>query len=285
LRYGVLILSHVFPRKKHCHSMRRIPPRIHQRDVDPPDMLANVRSLWGELSARTKTSLMALEQPCELDQSLGNVGEHIIEEATDEFGILTEVYVASSTVEDLERALDPNASDTPAPGYGNRLRWMLGQHYKARRVSGNGFRITIRHLNISFGLEEEPEGKVFVRTELSPIGERHPHVWATASQEQDPGARLAFRISAKDTTGNETSVVYPTSWSFQSCCGANALVEELEGHSFVDICQRPRRYMYIDRRCRRMIQTHPVLNAFVGGAYTDDNGEVIQKIPGKRKRS
>lgn len=290
LRYGVLILSHVLPRKKHDRSIQRIPPsKVRRHDVDPHDILANVRSLWEELSAQTKTSLVSLvslEQPCDLDESLGNVGENIIEEATDVFGILTEeVYVASGTVEGLERALDPIASDTPAPGFDNRLRWMLGQHYKARRVSENGFRITIRHLNISFRLQEEPEDKVYVRTELSPIGERHPHLWATASQEQDPGARLTFRISVKRTNGNETSVVYPTSRSFQSCCGANALVEELEGHSFVDICQRPRRYMYIDRRCRGMIQAHPVLNAFVGGAYTDGNGEVIQKIPGKRKRS
>lgn len=290
LRYGILILSHVLPKRKRDHSSQRLPrSKVDRRGVLPPDILANIRSLWQELSPQTKTSIVSV------DERVGNgdgevieeadVDEDVIEEATEGFGILTEAnYVASSTVGELEHALDLDGSDKPAPRFVNGLCWMLGQHYKARRVSTNGFRLTVRHLNLSFSLEDEPEDKVCVRTELSPIGERHPNVWAMASQEQDPGARLAFRISVKDKNGNETSVVYPTSWSFQSCCSANALVEEIEGDSFVDICQRPRRYMYIDRRCRRMIDAHPVLKDFVGGAYTDDNGEVITKNEGKRKR-
>lgn len=283
LRYGILVLSNLLPKTKYSYPCQRIPrSSVERRGVVPPDILASVRSLWEELSAQAKTTLIPIE---DLDENLGDVDENVIEVATKEFDILTEAdYVTSSTVKELEQVLDKYGSDKPAPRFDNGLSWMLGQHYKARRVSANGFRLTVRHLNLSFRLQEEPEDKVCVKTELSPIGERHPHVWAIASKDQEPGARLAFRISVKDKNGNETSVVYPTSWSFQSCCSANALVEELEGHSFIDICQRPRRYLYIDHRCRRMIQAHPILKDFVGGAYTDDNGEVIPKIQGKRKR-
>ena len=52
-------------------------------------------------------------------------------------------------------------------------------------------------------------------------------------------------------------------------------MDEFEGGSFVDICNRPRRYIYIDERNRGLLEGHPQLRPFVRGAYTSDDMEII----------
>ncbi|KAE8143552.1 hypothetical protein BDV38DRAFT_231635 [Aspergillus pseudotamarii] len=58
---------------------------------------------------------------------------------------------------------------------------------------------TVQHCTISFDLEHQAADDNFfrVKAELSPTGERHPQVWATAAQEQGPGTRLAHTTPRK----------------------------------------------------------------------------------------
>ena len=71
------------------------------------------------------------------------------------------------------------------------------------------------HPSLYFPAEEKPRNGVWARVELSPIGQRHPNVWAKSCKKEDPGARLAIRISVQDEDENETSIHYPTTESFK----------------------------------------------------------------------
>ncbi|EAU38745.1 predicted protein [Aspergillus terreus NIH2624] len=114
-----------------------------------------------------------------------------------------------------------------------------------------------------------------VKAELSPTGQRHSHAWATAAQDQDPGARLAFRIYRQDENGFETWSTYAANDSWETICRANSLVDKFEGSTYVELCTKPRRYIYIDSRFKKLKREHPQLLPFVGGAYTDDGMNVV----------
>lgn len=131
--------------------------------------------------------------------------------------------------------------------------------------------------------EKKPENGLWVKAELSPAGERHPHVWATSTKEEDPGSRLAFRVSIKDTEGLETFVDYPTIKTWQAAYRANAIVDGLNGDEYPAIAKRPRRWVYIDPRSHGLVSTCPLLKDFIDGAYTDNDGRVIPR-PEKGRR-
>lgn len=109
---------------------------------------------------------------------------------------------------------------------------------------------------------------------------RNPNAWAQDIRDEDPGARLAFRISIRESDGHDTFIQYASHKSWQSCCKANTLVDELNGDQLSEIYTRPRRFTDIDHRNTRILAAYPALKIFVGGAYTDDNGVVISR---KRK--
>lgn len=86
----------------------------------------------------------------------------------------------------------------------------------------------------------------------------------------------AIRCSFEDRGSGKTKVAYSHSQTRVILCKANTLVDESNGDDFVEICQRPRRFMYVDPRFVRQIEAHPELRPFVNGAYTDDNGKIIR---------
>lgn len=143
----------------------------------PREFLDEIRSLRNEVCGQylpnesdDESTLQAID---DLEHPLDN------EEEPDTF----------STGAGLDNILTKRESTTPLslvvlPG----ATWFDG---------GNKYReaVTIRHCTISFTMIEAPaDGFFWVKVELSPVGQRHPQAWATQVQDQDSGARLAFRV-------------------------------------------------------------------------------------------
>jgi hypothetical protein len=226
-----------------------------------------VKSLWTELAGQSGVP----------SEEADDVGEDDIEKAAEEFAISKEPeYVASGAIQNPEIS-DQDGLDRPAPCFDNRLVWLLGTKYKGAKSGENNVRMYVRHMSVIIPckISEIQNRDVWIKAELSPIGERHPNVFATTARESDPASRLAIRCSFRHSNSGQTKVVYARTLTRSMLCKANTLVDELNGDDFVEICQRPRRFMYVDRRCTRQIGAHPKLRPFIGGAYTDDNGEVL----------
>lgn len=138
----------------------------------------------------------------------------------------------------------------------------MANKYRDRK-EGPRKAVTIRHCTISFTMTEAPadgfwEGRVVTCRTAA------PHAWASEVQDQDPGARLAFWVYLKDKDGEtETWSTYPSSSTWEACCQANSLVDAFEDDAFSSICQKPRRYIYIDERNKGLIEKYPNLSHFV----------------------
>ncbi|KAJ5447559.1 hypothetical protein N7445_002380 [Penicillium cf. griseofulvum] len=113
----------------------------------------------------------------------------------------------------------------------------------------------------------------FVKAEIAPMGERHPHAYATNALASDPGMRFGFRVSLRDEKGEESFVKYASSSTWQAIAIANSFVDGLDGDSFEEICRRKRRFVWIDKRIKNV---SPELQPFVNGAYWDDENNVIR---------
>lgn len=278
LRYGILVLSLSLPQRKRTGGGHRkvTASKTIRRGVIPREFLDGVRSLRNEVC----------------DQSLPNESDdESILQAIDDLECPVENEEEPdtfSTGTDLENILTKRESSTPLSSFRARLGLMVGNKYRDRK-DGPRKAVTIRHCTISFTMTEAPaDGFFWVKVELSPVGQRHPHAWATEAQDQDPGARLAFRVYLKDKDdGTETWSTYPSSSTWEACCQANSLVDAFEGDAFSNISAKPRRYIYIDERNKGLIEKYPNLSAFVRGAYTGDNMEIIPaqgRLRGKKQK-
>ncbi|KUM62486.1 hypothetical protein ACN42_g4619 [Penicillium freii] len=277
LRYGILVLSLIQEKEKHSNPTGRIyPSSERRRQVVPRQIIDNVRSLWVEISGRQSTLGHSGAPSNEQDR---DVEESDIEKAAEKFDISKEPeYVASGTPQGLEETMDQHEFDVPAPRFDKRLCWILGAKYKCVGSGPNSVRICFRYMSITipWKISDIPNRDLWLKAELSPVGKRHPNVLARLATDIDPGSRLAIRCSFEDQRSGKTKVAYAHSQSRVILCKANTLVDELNGDDFVEICQRPRRFMYVDPRCVRQVEAHPELRPFVNGAYTDDIGKIIR---------
>lgn len=164
------------------------------------------------------------------------------------------------------------------------IKLMLGSMHQGWRRPGRGYEFTIRHVGFSINTESQPAGGFWVKAELSRVGERHPHVWATHATLEDPGSRLAIRVGIRDSDGREIATEYPSSDTWQAWYKANRIVDELNGDSCLEISKRPRRHIFVDARHKGLLRRHPELEIFVGGAFTGNNGEFISTKRPKRPR-
>ncbi|KAL3495564.1 hypothetical protein BJX62DRAFT_222521 [Aspergillus germanicus] len=257
LRYGLLVLTLSLPKpRRKAPRPRRIPrSNTERRHVIPKAVLDRVRSIHNELYPHDEGFLIQTMDSLEL-----------IDDAEDQY--------VPTTGEQLNEVLSEKDSPTSSISFRSGLKLDC-------RVNRASF--TIQHCTVSFDIEHQPTDENFfwVKAELFPIGERHPQAWATAAQEYDPGARLAFRIYRQDDNGFEIWWTYASNDSWETSCQANSLVDKFEGSSFVELCTKPRRYIYIDDRYIRLKREYPELIPFVGGAYTTDNMDVI---PAKSSR-
>ncbi|OJJ55566.1 hypothetical protein ASPSYDRAFT_1159393 [Aspergillus sydowii CBS 593.65] len=106
------------------------------------------------------------------------------------------------------------------------------------------------------------DGTIFVKVELSPLGQQHPHQYALSATHDDPACRLALRVRIKDTAGIET-VYYEQNSNERPLYRANSFVDILNRRSPFDIASTERRYLfYGPGRAPRGLEV------FEGGGYT-----------------
>ncbi|CAG8068722.1 unnamed protein product [Penicillium olsonii] len=173
----------------------------------------------------------------------------------------------------VSRTLDETQSEP--------IRLMLGsrhQGYGGLRAVGF-YQFTIRHIGLCIVTQLHPECGFWIQAELSPVGERHPHVWATEATLEDPGSRLAIRVGIRGSDDREIGFEYPACDGWEACYKANRLVDELHGDSCFEISKRPRRHLVVDGRHRGLLQRYPELQKYVGGAFNDDDGNLVPDRP------
>ncbi|KAG2412796.1 hypothetical protein HFD88_010353 [Aspergillus terreus] len=290
LRYGFLVLSLVLPKQPRRHGGRRIPDsRERRRNVVPKDILNNVRALVHELQARSNNHCPDAPNG-EVAKGSGpnspTCGQLLPDDEIVEEDILLEaelcgMFVSNEDVEteQLEAHKPIRRIQKPTDGrsleqerlFNNYLQLMIGSHYKGYEASPGAYQINIQH--VTFRIRAPPgHTEFYAKAELSPIGQRHPDAYATKARDSDPGCRFALRVSVRGEDGRDSFVCYPTSDTWQATFRANSFADGLSGELLKDVCCRPRRFVFIDARNQNF---PPELKCFVGGAYTDDDGNVI----------
>ncbi|KAJ6020677.1 hypothetical protein N7540_006181 [Penicillium herquei] len=166
------------------------------------------------------------------------------------------------------------------------LSLLFGSRHQGAKLSWNKttFAFTIHTVRVYLQTEVRPPGGFWIRAEISPVGERHPNLWALDAKPEDPGSRLAIRISLRDSNDCEMEVLYPSSNGEKAACQANGLMDALNGDHIVQIAKRPRRYVLVHKHSALICKQHPFLNGFIGGGYTDDDGNLIQHNRGKSRK-
>ncbi|OJZ80498.1 hypothetical protein ASPFODRAFT_65877 [Aspergillus luchuensis CBS 106.47] len=250
LRYGLLVLSLVVPRQVRSTGVHRIPDsKAKRRGTIDRNILSAVKSLYLELHPGSSTP--------------------------EEYKLCGVMLDDEDSDREYTEIPEPKlAANTRIGNFKNRLCLALGCWYQGRERAPGHYSVDIQHTKIYINAtRENHKGGFWVKAELSPPGVRNPNVWAQDIRDGDPGARLAFRISIKESDGQERPF-------WQSCCKANTLVDELNGDQLLEIYTRPRRFIDIDHRNTRILAAYLALKSFIGGAFTDDNGVVMSR---KRK--
>ncbi|KAL4886025.1 hypothetical protein BJY04DRAFT_204911 [Aspergillus karnatakaensis] len=258
LRYGLLVLTLSLPKPKRENPCpRRIPrSKVEKRYVVPKELLENVRKIHNQVCPR-QTSDKQESHPRESQTPVIHDEISLIQMIDDLELIEDEEHRhVFASGPDLDKMLSGTESPRKPLSFRSAIKLLVGNRYQ---LKGN-----TRRTRFFF----------WVRAELSPIGERNPHVWATAAQKEDPGARLAFLVY-RQKNGFETWSTYATSDSWEARCQANSLMDRFEGSSLIELCNKPRRYVYIDDRYTKLKRENPELIPFVGGAYTDDEMNII----------
>ena len=276
LRYSLLVLALSLPRARRKDPCpQRIPrSKVERRFAVPTELLDRVRSIYSELCPARSSGP---QQPD--PQAIHN--ESSIISAIDTLKLIEdeECQGGFTTERELEQILGEKESPERPFSFRAGLKLLVGNKYQIIGKYAKRQRFTIQHCTIFFNLEHRlaDVNYVWVKAELSPIGERHPQAWATAAQDpdQDPGARLEFRIYQLDEKGVEVWSTYAASDSWETICRANSLVDKFEGSSYIELRAKPRRYIYIDDRYARLKREYPELIPFIGGAYIDNEMKVI----------
>lgn len=103
--------------------------------------------------------------------------------------------------------------------------------------------IRVNYCPVNFELSDDlGDGNVFVKFEICPQGERHPHCYATKSTDVDPAARLGMRLRYQPSSGPEVQK-YVTDASSNSVWKANTHVEKLFRVPVKEIACTPRRFL------------------------------------------
>jgi hypothetical protein len=122
--------------------------------------------------------------------------------------------------------------------------------------------------------DPEKLGIVKIKAEISPPDRYHPQAWAKNVDHGDPGARLAFHLTLTSLDGKEHSF-YASVSGEKAAKKANSFVDWMLGATDEEIAQRPRRYLLIQSKPEC---TATVLKPFIGGAYTDNDGNILPII-------
>ncbi|RAQ69780.1 hypothetical protein COH21_001074 [Aspergillus flavus] len=77
-----------------------------------------------------------------------------------------------------------------------RAQLLQGRKYNGSRTKMQEYFVMTIHPSIELFLRiKEPLQEAFVKAEIKPPGQRHPHVWAQEALATDIGSRLAFCVT------------------------------------------------------------------------------------------
>ncbi|KNG82593.1 hypothetical protein ANOM_009750 [Aspergillus nomiae NRRL 13137] len=183
------------------------------------------------------------------------------------------------------RALDESLKRISRTSMGTQISLLAGRTYAGSRrqtQSVDEYTIYVHHLTLRIQtplLDQIDTAAGFtVHVEIKPSGASHPNRWAINARTDDKAIQLGFRVRMKLKNG-EYFEYYPKSSSDGAPMVANSFVDWMEGYLEEEIIQRPRRYGFVDVVVKAVPDS---LRPFVGGAYTDDEGNIVPK---KRKRA
>lgn len=188
----------------------------------------------------------------------------------------------------METEIRRGYSDDPSPQChpSRSLSLLFGSRHQGVKHSWNKttFSFKIHGVSIYLQTGKRPPKGFWIRADISPIGERHPHLWALDAKPDDPASRLAIRISLRDSDDCEIDVQYPSRNGEKIACQANGLMDLLNGDHITEIAKRPRRYATVFPNSTGICEKYPFLRGFIGGGFTDDDGNLIQHNRGKSRK-
>ncbi|OQD96731.1 hypothetical protein PENSOL_c015G09088 [Penicillium solitum] len=108
----------------------------------------------------------------------------------------------------------PQKTEVNLMAYRKSLKLLIGYYFKGHE-SKKG-EVSTYQFNVqqtTFRIHKAPPNQTmfFVKGEVVPVGEKHPHVYATTTTESDPGMRFSLRVSLRDDKGQDSFVGYATS--------------------------------------------------------------------------
>ncbi|KAJ5172979.1 hypothetical protein N7492_005572 [Penicillium capsulatum] len=263
VKLGLLVLSKILPRKSRLHSKRIPDSLIRRRGTIAPGTLDQVRLLLKE----TQRSRFCL--PDEEDattRSLSPDESDLVEEST-----LIETKTQGSIF--LEESGLEGTRDLIPPPEGKKLRECLQKMEKLHTMALGKI---LQLLNGYYfkGTEINQGGTVLSNsTSSTQLSESMGLPRIPNANANDPGIRFALRVSLRDDYGKEYFHEYPKSFTWQAIIIAIPLVDGLSGDAFEEICLRPRRFVFIDKRHQNV---PPDLKPFINGAYRGDDGELVK---------
>ncbi|CAG8385922.1 unnamed protein product [Penicillium salamii] len=275
LRLGLLVLMNMLPRKARGEP-RKIPQsKEKRRGVVSEQTKMNVRSLLEELQQGNDMKLSDNLSSTE-DTTLPE--EDMITEAIEHGSVNTTDFDPENGSVMIEKSLKRThkTSEVSQMAYGRTLKLLIGYNLKgheSRKGEVSTYQFNVQH--VTFRIHKAPPNHTtfFVKAEVAPVDEKHSDFYATKARDSDPGIRFGFRVSLRDEKGQEFFVGHAHSSTWQAIAIANSFVDGLEGDTLEEICQRRRRFIFIDKRVQRVPSE---LRPFVNGAYRDDENKVVR---------
>lgn len=294
VRLGLLALTYAVRDQIESSGGKRIlSSRPRRRGRIPRETLQNVRCLLKEVQEACRASgrgtiipnnspMRDALDPDSLDEIL--LSEDILDDAISK-GDITVESNNSGEQRNTSRDQEINLPRTVASknSWLKSLELLNGYNFTGHETNkglNSSYAFNIRH--VTFRIHEAPPNckSFFVKADLVPPGERHPHAYAYNAKETDPGIRFALRMAVHDENGAETFVGFPTSPTWQAVAISNSFVDTFSGDPMEIICLRRRRFLFVDKRIQNV---SPDLVPFINGAYRNDNGEIVRFKSGSSK--
>ncbi|KAJ5862128.1 hypothetical protein N7455_006196 [Penicillium solitum] len=224
LRLGFLVLLKALPRAQKGKGPRKVPQsKIRRRGVITLETMEKVRLLLRDIQEKL-TSVPETKG----GKVIKPTGTLALPEGTilvDEDLIIEAVEQGSATVTESdskeERLMTdrlqketPQKTEVNLLAYRKSLKLLIGYYFKGHE-SKKG-EVSTYQFNVqqtTFRIHKAPPNQTmfFVKGEVVPVGEKHPHVYATTTTESDPGMRFSLRVSLRDDKGQDSFVGYATS--------------------------------------------------------------------------
>jgi hypothetical protein len=291
------MLTQILPRRIHRDTGKKsmmLPSIDRRRGVFDKNQLAIVRNLWTEISTRNSPpddSLQAYNEMDLMDDETLETQQDLELESL-QCATITDDETAHNYFSQSSLALHSNSDELSMPrkrkGSTLKVQMALLQGTVNAKLEfrekcapfKSFFRTYAARLDLYFPYDGELRAtfpdpntlrRVRIRAEIKPHGQKHPQRWASHATSEDPASRLAFRLTVMGPENQEFGF-YASGRGTKLVKKANGFIDWMSGVTDEEIATRPRRYLNIQMSHEKVPDA---LRPFVGGAYTDDNGNIM----------